>query len=53
MPDDETLQRLLANKFHGGPRDYQSYLELLERLGLKKGLTLLEYGCSWGYGAWQ
>lgn len=53
MPDDETLQRLLTNKFRGGPRDYQPYLELLARLGIKKGDTLLEYGCSWGYGAWQ
>ena len=53
MPDDETLQRLLTNKFRGGPRDYQPYLELLAKLGIKKGDTLLEYGCSWGYGAWQ
>lgn len=53
MPDDETLHRLLANKFRGGPRDYQPYLELLARLGIQKGDTLLEYGCSWGYGAWQ
>jgi len=53
MPNDETLQRLLTKKFRGGPRDYQPYLELLAKLGIKKGDTLLEYGCSWGYGAWQ
>ncbi|NCW27170.1 MAG: hypothetical protein EBV83_02545 [Verrucomicrobia bacterium] len=35
MPDDETLKRLLANKFRGGSRDYQPYLELLAKLGIK------------------
>lgn len=53
MPDREALQRLVKEKFRGGPRDYQPYLNLLEALGVKKGDTLLEYGCSWGYGAWQ
>ena len=53
MPEDEALQKLLVNKFRGGPRDYQPYLELLAKLGLNKGASLLEYGCSWGYGAWQ
>lgn len=53
MPNRKTLRRMVENKFRGGPRDYRAYLELLERLRLKKGDTLLEYGCSWGYGAWQ
>lgn len=53
MPDREALQRLVKEKFRGGPRDYQPYLHLLQALGVKKGDTLLEYGCSWGYGAWQ
>lgn len=53
MPDSKTLKRLVKEKFRGGPRDYQPYLNLLQALGLKKGNTLLDYGCSWGYGAWQ
>jgi len=53
MPDRETLERLIQEKFQGGPRDYQPYLHLLQALGVKKGDTLVEYGCSWGYGAWQ
>lgn len=53
MPNSRTLRLLLAKKFRGGPRDYRAYLELLASLGLKKMDSILEYGCSWGYGAWQ
>ena len=52
-PDENELRELIKTQFRGGPRDYSSYLDLLGRLGVMRGSEVLEYGCSWGYGAWQ
>jgi 2-polyprenyl-3-methyl-5-hydroxy-6-metoxy-1,4-benzoquinol methylase len=53
MPKEGDLHQLKDTKFQGTPRDYSSYITTLRSLGLKKGASVLEYGCSWGYGAWQ
>ena len=53
MPDEKKLQELIKREFRGGPRDYSSYLDLLDGLGIGRGSKVFEYGCSWGYGAWQ
>lgn len=53
LPNDDDLANLIKTGFQGTPRDYQDYLCLLKNLGLSSGATILEFGCSWGYGAWQ
>jgi len=53
LPSKEKLRDLMEGGFVGTERDYSRYLKLLFGLGIKKGSRILEYGCSWGYGAWQ
>lgn len=53
MPDKDRLTELVATEFRGIDKCFQSYIELLRRLGVRKGANVLDYGCSWGYGAWQ
>ena len=52
-PSDEELERLLATRFRGSPKDYSSYIEVLRAAGLRPGDSVLDFGCSWGYGSWQ
>jgi 2-polyprenyl-3-methyl-5-hydroxy-6-metoxy-1,4-benzoquinol methylase len=53
LPSDERLRDLIQSGFVGTERDYSRYLTIFSALGIEKGSRLLEYGCSWGYGAWQ
>jgi 2-polyprenyl-3-methyl-5-hydroxy-6-metoxy-1,4-benzoquinol methylase len=53
LPNDSELQKLLLSNFVGTERDYSRYIDILDNLGLSKDANILEYGCSWGYGAWQ
>ncbi len=53
MPDDEQLRVLKESRFRGTSQDASSYLEVLTALGLAPGARILDFGCSWGYGAWQ
>jgi 2-polyprenyl-3-methyl-5-hydroxy-6-metoxy-1,4-benzoquinol methylase len=53
MPLDDELARLVEREFRNTPRDYTGYINLLWSLGVQRGAHILEFGCSWGYGAWQ
>ncbi len=53
VPDPATLERLKAQGFRGTERDYTRFFALIEALGIPQGARVLEFGCSWGYGAWQ
>lgn len=53
LPTDEELAGLVESKFRNTPRDYKDYIHLLWALGVPRGAHILEYGSSWGYGAWQ
>jgi hypothetical protein len=53
LPDDVLLAELIANKFQGTGRSYDSYIGILRALGLEPGAKIFDYGCSWGYGSWQ
>jgi 2-polyprenyl-3-methyl-5-hydroxy-6-metoxy-1,4-benzoquinol methylase len=53
LPSTALLQRLKATNFRGSPKDYSVYIEALAALGLGPGDTLFDFGCSWGYGAYQ
>lgn len=52
-PSSEALGDLLATNFEGSPKDFASRVEFLKAAGLKPGDSILDYGCSWGYGSWQ
>ena len=52
-PDQSQLQLLLQHDFQGSEKDFASYLDVLRRIGIEPGSTVLDYGSSWGYGSWQ
>jgi 2-polyprenyl-3-methyl-5-hydroxy-6-metoxy-1,4-benzoquinol methylase len=53
LPDEPTLNRLLAEGFKGSQKDYTNCLTVLAALGGKPGDRLYDFGCSWGYGSYQ
>lgn len=52
-PSENELQRLVQGNFVGSERDYSRYLRFFEFLGISKPCRVLDFGCSWGYGAYQ
>lgn len=52
-PDDQTLTQLLNSGFKDSAKDYTGYIDILNALGLGEGNSILDFGCSWGYGSWQ
>lgn len=53
MPDDETLRELTKRSFAGTERDYSRFIAMFDALGVAREARVLEFGSSWGYGAWQ
>ena len=53
LPGDEELNDLLNREFKDREKDYTPYIEVLRAIGLKTGDSILDSGCSWGYGSWQ
>lgn len=53
IPNDVELAALLASGFQDHEKNYGVYLGVLEALGTRRGQRLLDFGCSWGYGAYQ
>jgi 2-polyprenyl-3-methyl-5-hydroxy-6-metoxy-1,4-benzoquinol methylase len=53
LPARETLNLLLNSNFKGTEKDFSRYIEVLRALGARRGMSVLDFGCSWGYGAWQ
>lgn len=53
MPDDDSLRDLMSRGFAGTERDYSRFVQIFDALGVSRGAKVLEFGCSWGYGAWQ
>jgi 2-polyprenyl-3-methyl-5-hydroxy-6-metoxy-1,4-benzoquinol methylase len=52
-PTNYALKQLIDQGFKNTEKDYSIYLSILDGLGAKSGMKLLDYGCSWGYGSWQ
>ena len=44
---------MLENNFVDSDRDYSLYISVLKALNLSENSSLIDYGCSWGYGSWQ
>lgn len=53
LPSDAELQKLKENNFLGSGKDYSSFIQILKTIGYESGESILDYGCSWGYGSWQ
>ncbi len=52
-PSDDALAVMRATRFEGLEKDFRRYIAVLGALGLKEGDSILDFGCSWGYGSWQ
>lgn len=52
-PSREELQVLLGCGFAGTEKDYSNYIKVLQAAGVRQGMRVLDFGCSWGYGSWQ
>jgi SAM-dependent methyltransferase len=52
-PTPEELNELTSTSFAGTDRDFSSYVDVLRSIPLAAGSTILDFGCSWGYGSWQ
>jgi hypothetical protein len=53
LPDDATLSALVSSGFANSEKDFSQYIAVLHAAGLKRGDSILDFGCSWGYGSWQ
>lgn len=51
-PKNDVLQQLIQQKFRGSSWDKTHRLDFIRRLVECRG-TLLDFGCSWGYGTYQ
>jgi len=51
LPEPAVLERFKASNFLGSPKDFHVSIAVLKRL-MPHG-RVLDYGCSWGYGAFQ
>ncbi len=52
-PSDSQLEILKAAHFHKLEGDYRGYIQVLQATGVQSGQSILDFGCSWGYGSWQ
>jgi 2-polyprenyl-3-methyl-5-hydroxy-6-metoxy-1,4-benzoquinol methylase len=53
LPREEELPSRLESNFSHTNRDFTPYLAVLPALKGKPGMKVLDFGCSWGYGAYQ
>lgn len=52
-PSPHELKKMKDSSFAGTPKDYAGYIDVLRSIPLPRGSTILDFGCSWGYGSWQ
>jgi len=52
-PAPNELTRLMDCRFVGTEKDYSRYIAVLLAIGLGRGSSIFDFGCSWGYGSWQ
>lgn len=53
LPSEQELSELMSKRFQGTGKNYGIYIAVLRAIGCRPGDTLLDFGCSWGYGSWQ
>ncbi len=47
------LQVFLGCDFAGTEKERSTYLKVIQAAGIRPGMGVLDFGCSWGYGRWQ
>jgi 2-polyprenyl-3-methyl-5-hydroxy-6-metoxy-1,4-benzoquinol methylase len=53
-PSPDHLSSLIRTGFaHDPEKNFARYISFLSAAGLKPGATVLDFGCSWGFGSWQ
>jgi len=52
-PGTDELAQLIEHAFKGSEKDYSTYISVLRSVPVAPGGTILDFGCSWGYGSWQ
>jgi len=52
-PRPDELRKLTDCSFAGTEKDYSTYIDVLRSIPLSSGSSILDFGCSWGYGSWQ
>jgi len=52
-PDENTLAELRRTGFKGHEKDFARFIRLIRLLNASPDLRICDFGCSWGYGAWQ
>jgi len=53
LPSKEELEKMKASEFENTPKDFSDRLDILHTLGVSRGDSILDFGCSWGYSSWQ
>lgn len=53
LPNAAELEDLINIGFSGSEKDYTRYIRVLQDSGIRPGHSILDFGCSWGYGSWQ
>lgn len=53
MPSVDELRQMKAKRFAFTEKDYSVYLKILREAGVGRASSVLDFGCSWGYGTWQ
>lgn len=52
MPTVAELEMLKSSDFKLSDKDYTRYIDILSAL-VRKGASVFDFGCSWGYGSYQ
>ena len=52
-PTQHDLEKLKQTRFAGTEKDYSGYIDLMQAAGVSPGMSVFDFGCSWGYGSWQ
>jgi SAM-dependent methyltransferase len=52
-PTPRRLAKLMRSRFRGTEKDYAGYIAIVRAAGVKPPGSILDFGCSWGYGSWQ
>jgi 2-polyprenyl-3-methyl-5-hydroxy-6-metoxy-1,4-benzoquinol methylase len=52
-PSPDILEKLKQTRFAGTEKDYAGYIDFIQAAGITPGMSVLDFGCSWGYGSWQ
>lgn len=53
LPAPEELEVMIREKFCSFNNSYWSKIDLVEKIGIERGVRVLDYGASWGYGTYQ